>query len=368
MNPHDPAVRPGARLVADGLGVDDPRDLSDRHPSDDPLRAVGWMVAAAALEVDALHADLIRAAQSAIDVLEPISRGEAPRTLGSYGLFEATGPRIELLAARRSAAYEHLTRAVSAYQRLLLETADPSAAHENKQHLDAADPGRDDDWAVAGERQTVALRAVARGGLRLGCTAIGNDPYVAGDTGDRPAVWPETVQRMLAGGLLHLDTSTSLYEGQRLSLTDRGEAALRATDSQTSASRVHAGANDAPDRPPAQEELVALEEIEHGRVLVMERGFRNGLYVATDSSARISLTTVDLMQTEGWVVRDTTSALSVGQVLSLTPRGEAALRTGRAQDPRATAALRRTAHSSGPTPEQGSPAGLNTAARPARSR
>lgn len=79
MNPHDPAVRPGAHLVFAELGVEDPWELSDRHPPRDPLDIVGRLVATAAHEVDDLHGDLTRAAQSAMQSLEPISRGKAPR-------------------------------------------------------------------------------------------------------------------------------------------------------------------------------------------------------------------------------------------------------------------------------------------------
>jgi hypothetical protein len=127
VNPHDPAVRPGAHLVAAELGVGDPWELSDRHPVLSPLDIVGRLVATAAHEADDLHADLTRAAQAAIETLEPIAHGKAPQMRGSYGLLGAAGPQLELLAARRDMAYQQLARAVAGYRRLLPEAAGTAA-------------------------------------------------------------------------------------------------------------------------------------------------------------------------------------------------------------------------------------------------
>ncbi|MFD4505346.1 winged helix-turn-helix transcriptional regulator [Streptomyces sp. NPDC058457] len=89
---------------------------------------------------------------------------------------------------------------------------------------------RDDHWAVVGDRWLVALEAVETGGVRFRRTAIGEDLYVSWEKAQRqgPAIWPQTVQRLVADGLLHQDTSEGLYQpGQLLSLTPQGEAALR---------------------------------------------------------------------------------------------------------------------------------------------
>ncbi|WP_093801760.1 hypothetical protein [Streptomyces sp. Wb2n-11] len=240
MNPHDATERPGAHLVAEEFGIEDPWALSDNHPLRDPLDLVGRMVAKAARDVDELHGQLTRAAQSALDLLAPIARGEHASMRGWHGILQTTGPQIELLVARRGAAYEQLTRTISAYHRLL---PDPDAApHSNTKVHDLhhqLDSGRDDDWAIAGDHRLTALEAVEAGGLRFRLTAIGDDPYLSDGPGRRPQPLAATVQRLVADGLLHQDTSENRYRpGQLLSLTPQGEAALR--DARTATPRVSA--------------------------------------------------------------------------------------------------------------------------------
>ncbi|MFJ7096775.1 hypothetical protein ACIQWL_42180 [Streptomyces mirabilis] len=152
MNPHDPAKRPGAHLIAEEFGVEDPWALSDNRPLRDPLDLVGRMVAEAARDVDELHGELARAAQSAIDLLAPIAQGDHAGMRGWYGVLRTTGPQIELLVARRGAAYEQLTRSISTFRRLMPEqdAARPSkaAVHDLGNEKEQA-PGRDDDWAIS---------------------------------------------------------------------------------------------------------------------------------------------------------------------------------------------------------------------------
>ncbi|MDX2525215.1 large ATP-binding protein [Streptomyces europaeiscabiei] len=244
MNPHDMAKRPGAHLVAEEFGVEDPWALSDDHPPRDPLYLVARMVAEAAHGVDELHGELTRAAQSAIELLEPVGRGDHASMRGGNGLLGTTGPQIELLVARRSAAYEQLTRAVSTYHRLLPESDAEPASKAPRQSLGVTPeqtPGRDDDWAIAGDRQLGALEAVEAGGLRFHQSAAYGYIYLSDGQGQRPnpEVWPETVQRLVADGLLDQDTSEGLYRpGQLLALTPQGEAALR--DARTATPRVSA--------------------------------------------------------------------------------------------------------------------------------
>ena len=75
-----------------------------------------------------------------------------------------------------------------------------------------------------------ALGAVEPGGLRLHQSAAYGCIYLSDGRGQRPnpEVWPETVRRLVADGLLDQDTSDGLYRpGQLLSLTPQGKAALR---------------------------------------------------------------------------------------------------------------------------------------------
>ncbi|MEU6664033.1 large ATP-binding protein [Streptomyces sp. NPDC046821] len=239
MNPHDAAKRPGAHLVAEEFGVEDPWALSDNQTLGDPLGLVGRMVAEAAGEVDELHGELTRTAQSAVDLLAPVARGEHASMRGWYGVLRTTGPQIELLVARRGAAYEQLTRSIATFRRLQpeQETARPSTApvHDLGKEKDQG-PGRDDGWAIAGDRKIRALEALEAGGVRFRLTGIGDDRYVVSEKAQRqdPAIWPQTVQRLVADGLLHQDTSASLYRpGRLLSLTPQGETALHDARSAT---------------------------------------------------------------------------------------------------------------------------------------
>lgn len=242
MNPHDMAKRPGAHLVAEEFGVEDPWVLSDGHPPRDPLHLVGRTVAEAARDVDELHGELTRAAQSAIDLLAPIAQGDHASMRGWYGVLRTTGPQIELLVARRGAAYEQLTRSISTFRRLLPEqdAARPSKAATHDLGKEQG-PGRGDDWAISDDRQLGALEAVEAGGLRFHQSGVYGFIYLSDGRGQRPnpEVWPETVQRLVADGLLDQDTSEGLYRpGQLLSLTPQGEAALR--DARTATPRVSA--------------------------------------------------------------------------------------------------------------------------------
>ncbi|MDT0467580.1 hypothetical protein [Streptomyces gibsoniae] len=242
MNPHDTAKRPGAHLVSEEFGVEDPWALSDDHPPRHPLYLVGRMVAEAARDVDELHDELTRVAQSAIELLEPVGRGDHADKRDWQGILRATGPQIELLAARRSAAYQQLTRAVTTYHRLLPGFGAEPASEVPFQSLSLAAErasGRDDDWAIASGRQLAALEAVAAGSLRFHQSAVYGHTWLSDGDGNRPKVLAETAKRLIADGLLKKDTSTSLYRpGQLLSLTPRGEQALQVF--RTTAPRVSA--------------------------------------------------------------------------------------------------------------------------------
>ncbi|MFJ5105109.1 large ATP-binding protein [Streptomyces sp. NPDC088554] len=242
MNPHDPAQRPGAHLVSEALSVDDPWLLSDPDQSGS-LSVLGRMVAVGAGHVDDLHNELSRRARSAIEILEPVGQGAVVNMRGSHGVLATIGPQIEVLSARRGAAYEHLTLAVSAY-RGLLPGPDPersSKVLDKDLNLGEVEPGRSDDVTIAGDRRLQALEAVEGGRLRFHQSGLSGDIYLSDGQGRRPTpeVWPETVQQLVADGLLDQDTSEGLYRpGQLLSLTAQGKAALR--DARTATPRVSA--------------------------------------------------------------------------------------------------------------------------------
>ena len=192
MNPHDASKQPGAHLGAGQFSVQDPWELSDNHTLRDPLDLVGRLVAGAARDVDELHGELTRAAASAIKLPTQIALGAHAGMRGWDGVLRTTGPQIELLVARPGAAWERLDRAMATYRRLLpvADAAQPSEASARSLGEEQA-PGRDDDWAVSGDRQLTALEAVEAGGLRFHQSTVYGYVYLSG-RGRRPnpEVWP----------------------------------------------------------------------------------------------------------------------------------------------------------------------------------
>ncbi|MEW1725107.1 large ATP-binding protein [Streptomyces sp. NPDC093109] len=240
MNPYDANTHPGTHLVAEELGVSDVSTLNIAYRPDEPLyRATTWVIGTA-YELDERHNRVTHAAQSALQLPEPVGRGELGGARVSYALLRTAVSQIGDLHTRHDRAYDQLVEAVSTYRRLLPEsdTAQRSTTKTHQLHQEQRS-GRNDDWAIAGDRRLMALEAVAAGGLRFRLTAIGNDPHLSDGTGRRPQPLAATVQRLVADGLLQQDTSENLYRsGELLSLTPQGEAALR--DARTATPRVSA--------------------------------------------------------------------------------------------------------------------------------
>lgn len=242
MNPYDATTHPGTHLVAETLGVTEVSTLNTTYHLGDPLYQAATQVIGAAYELDELHSRVTHAAKDALRLLEPVGRGELDGVRVSYALLRTAVPGLGDLLAQQDRAYGQLVASISTYRRLL-------PAPDSAQRSTNKGPGpaqrttsdRDDDWVVARERRLVALEAVEAGDVRFRRTAIGEDAYVSREKIQRqaPTIWPETVQRLVAEGLLHQDTSEGLYRpGQLLSLTPQGEAALR--DARATTTRVSA--------------------------------------------------------------------------------------------------------------------------------
>ncbi|MEU8806324.1 large ATP-binding protein [Streptomyces violaceoruber] len=242
MNPYDADARPGPYLVVEVLGAGDVSVLTLAHGPGEPLHQAATRVIEAADALDERHESMLAAVHRAQRQLEGIGRGEVDRGHVSYALLRTALPELGDVLAQQDRAYSQLVESLSAYRRLL-SSPEPAQRATNKRHGQSqrTRPDRDDDWAIAGERGLVALEAVAAGGVRFRRNAIGEDPYISREKAQRqdPAVWPQTVQRLVADGLLHQDTTENVYRpGQLLSLTSQGEAALR--DGRATTSRVSA--------------------------------------------------------------------------------------------------------------------------------
>lgn len=242
MNPYDADTHPGPHLVVEVLGVGDVSVPALAHRPGEPLHQAATRVIGAAAALDERHESVLNAVQRAQRLLEGIGRGDVGRAQVSYVLLRAALPELGDVLAQQDRAYSQLVKSMSDYRRLL-PSPEPAQRATNKSHGQGQKtrPGRDDDWALAGERGLVALEAVAAGGVRFRRTAIGEDPYISREKAQRgdPAVWPQTVQRLVADGLLDQDTTENVYRpGQLLSLTTQGEAALR--DARATTTRVSA--------------------------------------------------------------------------------------------------------------------------------
>lgn len=242
MNPYDATTHPGPHLVIEALGVGDVSVPALAHHPGEPLHQAAMRVIQAAAVLDERHEEVTDVARQAQRLLEPVGRGELGGARVSYALLRTAVPELGDLLAQQDRAYTQLVESVSHYRRLL-PTPESAPHATNKSHGlgQKTSPDRDYDWAVAGERGVAALEAVAAGVVRFRRTAIGEDPYISREKAQRqdPAIWPQTVQRLIADGLLHQDTDEGLYQpGQLLSLTTQGEAALR--DAHATTTRVSA--------------------------------------------------------------------------------------------------------------------------------
>ncbi|MFE7576307.1 hypothetical protein ACFU5Z_16400 [Streptomyces sp. NPDC057521] len=171
-NPYDPVERPGAHLVAEQLGLDDPWELTESYAPEDSRHIVSWLIAEAAREVDTLHLSLTRAAKAATDLLAPICRGDIDRT-DRNGILMKAAPRIDVLAVQRAVAYDQLTRSIAAFRRL-----DPSKA-----------PTRDREWSQQPLHETDPGPAMPRVSAALSRSTSAPEPRTDAQT---PAPAPRT--------------------------------------------------------------------------------------------------------------------------------------------------------------------------------
>ncbi|MFB7030880.1 MULTISPECIES: hypothetical protein [unclassified Streptomyces] len=393
MNPYDPNTHPGPHLVAETLGVSKVSALNTTHHHGGPLHQAATQVIGAAHELDERHVQVTDAAKNALRLLEPLGDGKLSGARVSYAILRSSIPTLGELLTQQDRAHDRLFEAISAYQSLLPE---PDTEHSTGQAHEATqeqDSGRDDDWAITGDRRLRALEAIDAGSLRFHQSAVYGYVYLSDSQGQRPnpEVWPETVQRLVADGLLHQDTSEDLYQpGQLLSLTPQGETALR--EARTATPRVSAAlgrsntpanpgpgvgsATGTPDTAPRSrwttegaDPLRVLEAVEAGDVRYHKPGIAGFPYF-TDSwnqphSPEIKNQTVYQLVGEGLIHQDPRTGMywPSGQLLSLTPQGEAALREART----ARAALSRSNAPAPPGPIASPAAAPATGASPTAS-
>ncbi|MFF4820766.1 hypothetical protein ACFY2K_40025 [Kitasatospora sp. NPDC001309] len=240
MNPHDPLVHPGAYLVHERLGVDDPFSLlGARYQHDAPRAQLAQLAGNAACDLDDIHRELTDQAEALIARLQPIARGERPaRPEVGTDLVYAAG-QLDQLGARKDVAYQRLTSVLDAVERIGgIEPNVPGHAQDrhladvhprpSSQHPLPAPATWNDEQGFALE----ALRDVERGDLWLR-ESVHGEKYVVWGSGLGAPVEAETVARLIEAGLVAADTSTpDPWLGHMLSLTPKGIAAHAAARSE----------------------------------------------------------------------------------------------------------------------------------------
>ncbi|WP_405361904.1 hypothetical protein OG535_29075 [Kitasatospora sp. NBC_00085] len=357
MNPYNPLKKPGAHLVHDRLGAENPRALPAGHLPDSPLAHLARMVSTAARDVDLLHHDLTVRAQLLIERLEPIARGESPAMHGVNGVLQSTGLQVELIAARHGAAYQQLTHAINAYEQCApAGPLAPAPAHGHRRDNPPAtgrqQPGDELSPLSPAARHDPkgfdrrALQDIKRGDLWLRETPRHRDKYLAYGSGEWADAFPETVTDLIADGLVAADTSTSVQQpGHLLSLTAQGALVLEVLEGEHTAERRRTLYRSADDLSPQALASEVLEAVDRGGLRICRDILYHFNYIACDSGkgAAVRAETVEELIADGLLVADTSVPLGrSGRALSLTPAGEAVLEASRTAHQRVAAALRRS--------------------------
>ncbi|MFJ6381395.1 hypothetical protein ACIQI7_15565, partial [Kitasatospora sp. NPDC092039] len=227
MNPHDQHTRPAAHRVHEQLGVDDVWTLLRRHPEDSPEAGLAWHLASSATAVDGIHRELTATAKAAVAKLSPVAAGEHAGQSTYDGILRETGLRIDLLAARREAAFAQFAASLTAYARCTgadrkATSSERSRRQSTPQQALVGLGAWDDEQGVT----RMALREVQLGDLWLRENGLGGKDVIRSN-GLGTTVEAETVEPLIDAGLIAADTSTSCAGmGHMLSLTSAGHRAL----------------------------------------------------------------------------------------------------------------------------------------------
>ncbi|MEI5525275.1 hypothetical protein WB388_32180 [Streptomyces brasiliscabiei] len=224
-HPTSAEVTLGTRMLVDALDIDNPVALIDRHPEDTISGVLAPLVAHAALLVDQLDRRLVEAAATAIEDLRHLADGQDRDATVGNGLLNAAGSTIDVLAARRRQEIGHLERLLNVYRRHLNGSDGHSHATKHADALTSQQSARPASGPIrVSPAQVKALEAVARGGVMLRESSLARGMFVTAPNGVR--ISRATVDALLSKKLADRDTGTSLYQGQRLSLTAQGETVL----------------------------------------------------------------------------------------------------------------------------------------------
>lgn len=206
----------GSATLRDALGV---KDLHDLKP--DPAQVqVARDLVKSAHRLDHVHNQLVQLAASASQDLQRIAEGADDPLTATHGALGSTALSIELLAARRAELLRQLPSLIDAYRRLAAATAPGADATADRRS--AARPTASRATLIRlSDAQKTALVAIGRGEARIYESLRGSKRTVICSGPEH--ILPATVHTLAKHKLVLWDTGTSLYTGQRLSLTPAGE-------------------------------------------------------------------------------------------------------------------------------------------------
>ncbi|MEV5979642.1 hypothetical protein [Streptomyces sp. NPDC052114] len=110
-----PASAVGSQMVSEALGAS-PQQLGQLHLVDTTEDVTAWLVITAARHLDHVHGQLVDAAQNAASTLSRVAAGKSP--INSLGVLQNSATQINILAARRADAIEHLKTVLHAYRQV----------------------------------------------------------------------------------------------------------------------------------------------------------------------------------------------------------------------------------------------------------
>jgi hypothetical protein len=111
-------------MVSEALGAS-PRHLERLHTPDGTADVLAQLVFMAARNIDHLHEQFADAAQYAASTLTRAATGKS--SINSLGVLQNSATQIDILAARRADAVEHLKTLIHAYRQVA--PADHTAPH-----------------------------------------------------------------------------------------------------------------------------------------------------------------------------------------------------------------------------------------------
>jgi hypothetical protein len=228
MSPLPGWERSGTRLLQDELGLTR-SDLPGPVPEDSPPHIIGYRLKFAVDEVNRYHHGLQNAARHVIELLQPFADGKEA-TRGSAEALQASGTRIDVLAARYSERYSELRGAINDYRRLRDATQNPapapaSVAEQQATITNPAPHHQSTRPPHPSGAQLTAMQAIQRGGV-FRVEARDGVPRI--DTGTPSVRISRATFRALEEQGWACHDSTLLHRGQAISLTPEGERVLAA--------------------------------------------------------------------------------------------------------------------------------------------